>query len=736
MSALANKYTNGGIVSDTETYGDSYNMFNNGNNATLRVTTSGQLLFEPVGGSSTVNLYGDLANSGTISFRSQNPGPGNIFNAGTNFLSILQQTNGNLVFDQTNATGGASIYLQYGVITNDSGSTIDLEAAGASTISAPYVHSLSNAGTIKIVDTSGTGMTSNWGAGGNAILNNTGKFTIDDSDGTTGATINFNFQGGIINRGVLSLNYPVASTVYLHGGNKGVYNSGTLSFASGSDFGATVVIDGKGLANNGVVNLTATSLRIGDGDVTGVGSFNLSDGSSLALSAANTAASGQTFNFSGGDNRLDISSFNTAGMFSGKIRGFSAGDQLYTGVTGDLYYDRSSGILTLSTAFIKYTYDVGKNYGGTFSDSILGVITYSGDTPCYLAGTMIRTPDGEVAVETIESGDSVLVHNVTTGEQAAMRVVWVGSRTVTVLPKVVDDESGAPIRIRKDAFDIGSPSEDLLVTAEHCVLLDRAFIPARMLVNGRSIFYDRSFHRFPVYHIETEKHSVLIANDVLSESFLNTGNHAVFRRVGRVVPARAPQVVNWDEAAAPLCVAREFVEPIYRSILARAKSVGFAPQAPLLTLNQDADLRLETDGGEVIRPARMVGSRAIFRIPPRVENVRIVSNASRPCDVVGPFVDDRRKLGVLVGDVTIYDRSSKSEITAHLSDDTLMGWCAVDAEDRRWTSGNAQLSLQPYDASGVAILAIEIISAGPYVEPYHTDHFRSSEELPVLQVPA
>jgi len=79
-----------------------------------------------------------------------------------------------LSFSQLNGTSGASVYLQYGTINNDATSTIDLESAGASTISAPYVANLTNAGTIKVVDTSGTGMTSNWG-NGTGTFNNSGN---------------------------------------------------------------------------------------------------------------------------------------------------------------------------------------------------------------------------------------------------------------------------------------------------------------------------------------------------------------------------------------------------------------------------------------------------------------------------------------------------------------------------------------------------------------------------------
>jgi len=42
-----------------------------------------------------------------------------------------------------------------------------------------------------------------------------------------------------------------------------------------------------------------------------------------------------------------------------------------------------------------------------------------------------------------------------------------------------------------------------------------------------------------------------------------------------------------------------------------------------------------------------------FLLPAGVRAIQIMSRASRPSDVVGPFLDDRRTLGVPVGNVTI-----------------------------------------------------------------------------------
>ena len=49
-------------------------------------------------------------------------------------------------------------------------------------------------------------------------------------------------------------------------------------------------------------------------------------------------------------------------------------------------------------------------------------------TVCFMPGTMIRTPDGEVAVETLKRGDLVL-----TADNRAEPVAWIGRQTVSRL---------------------------------------------------------------------------------------------------------------------------------------------------------------------------------------------------------------------------------------------------------------------------------------------------------------
>ncbi|KAA8384422.1 Hint domain-containing protein [Acetobacter sp. DmW_136] len=335
---------------------------------------------------------------------------------------------------------------------------------------------------------------------------------------------------------------------------------------------------------------------------------------------------------------------------------------------------------------------------------------------CYLAGSMIRTPNGDVAVEDLRVGDAVLAYG--RGEAEPRQIVWAGHAQATVNPTLADDEAGYPVRIVQDAIADGVPYKDMLVTPEHCLYFDGRFVPVRMLVNGSSIFYDRTFTSYTYYHIETPEHAVIMADGVLSESYLDTGNRTSFRSSGIVLASIGSKPRNWSvNAAAPLCTQKEFVQPLFEKIANRDNALGHAPAQPapreLLT---DPDICLQTNTGKRIRAIKVQDGYYTFMLPENVQSVQIVSRASRPCDVEGPFVDDRRKLGVAIGQVTLCDTQNMQEISTHLQNEDIPGWYVLEhGGAARWTNGNAMLDLESQSTSGLRMLSMQVLAAGPYL---------------------
>ena len=155
---------------------------------------------------------------------------------------------------------------------------------------------------------------------------------------------------------------------------------------------------------------------------------------------------------------------------------------------------------------------------------------------CFVAGTMIRTPDGDRAVEDLRAGDLVL-----TADGVAKPVLWLGHSTVSTL--FTDPARTLPVRIKAGALGENLPARDLLVSAGHAMLIEGVLAQAGALVNGTSIARDTGVAAtFTYYHVELAGHDVLLAEGAATESFLIGVDDLTFdnwaeRPAGAAVPA-------------------------------------------------------------------------------------------------------------------------------------------------------------------------------------------------------
>lgn len=508
-----------------------------------------------------------------------------------------------------------------------------------------------------------------------------------------------------------------------------VYVGGTATINSGVNAlsGLVVNVDGGNatLANGVVANaLSGTTVNLTDGG-------HFSNGTNLAnvltSSTINYGPGGGTFTVNGGGTAINLSSTTINGFATNN--GLNHLEFTNTGGTATTYTVTNSGtnqvitVLganneTLSTVTIAGqtlnagTYTVGQNGPLTVGQNGTTLTVTDQAVVCFLAGTLIRTATGEIAIEDIRVGDEVFVS--VDGKDELRPVTWIGSGHVLSNPVYPMDMGGYPVRILKGAIAEGVPYKDLLVTAEHSFFFEGKLVPIRMLVNGRSIFYDRSFQTYTYYHIELAQHAIIYADGMLSESYLDTGNRKNFVDQHGVVPFPG-KAKDWAvDAAAPLCVDRAFVEPIFRAIEVRAALRNDPVQSQPAELTGEADLHLVTESGRIIRQAREADGMALFMIPSNVRSVRIISRASRPADTIGPYVDDRRFLGVLVGQVMLQDGNVRREIDVHLTNGYLRGWSVTEGT-RRWTDGDGVLPLGERAPNAIAMLGLQILAAGPYV---------------------
>jgi hypothetical protein len=147
-----------------------------------------------------------------------------------------------------------------------------------------------------------------------------------------------------------------------------------------------------------------------------------------------------------------------------------------------------------------------------------------GGVICFTPETRLATPQGQRLIRDLMPGDKVL-----TRDNGAQEILWMGRRRMTgarlyAMPHL------RPIRFRAGALGDGQPDGDLLVSPQHRMLLrgpaaralfseDEVLATAADLVNDRSILVDHDLREVTYVHLLFERHEILWANGIESESF-------------------------------------------------------------------------------------------------------------------------------------------------------------------------------------------------------------------------
>jgi len=330
---------------------------------------------------------------------------------------------------------------------------------------------------------------------------------------------------------------------------------------------------------------------------------------------------------------------------------------------------------------------------------------------CFASGTRILTANGEVAVEALREGDLVAAHR--SGETALEPVRWIGRRMVD-LAAHPRPWLAAPIRIRRGAFTDTSPHRDLVVSPDHALYIDGVLIPAKLLANDATIAQEM-WSSVEYFHVELEGHGVLLAEGLPVESYLDTGNRALFENAGVALMLHPEFTVNaglkcWQrDACARLAVDEATVEPVWRCLSERAEALGHPRPCPANT-TREPDLRLLVDR-EVIRPVSAEGRRCAFVLPRGASHVRLLSRVGWASNE-RPWLEDRRRLGVAIGRIVLHANGASREIA--LDDPSLSdGWWTAERDATtlwRWTDGAACIPLHlPAD-----VMELHITGTLPY----------------------
>ena len=139
---------------------------------------------------------------------------------------------------------------------------------------------------------------------------------------------------------------------------------------------------------------------------------------------------------------------------------------------------------------------------------------------CYLAGTRILTPEGEVPIERLRVGDLV-----TTRDHGAQPIRWIGVSEVIVTPPV------APIHIGAGALGPSLPRRDLYVSPQHRMLVrsrivermmgvDEGLVVAKKLTALPGISAIGATGRLRYHHLMCDAHEIIFAEGAASETLL------------------------------------------------------------------------------------------------------------------------------------------------------------------------------------------------------------------------
>lgn len=381
-------------------------------------------------------------------------------------------------------------------------------------------------------------------------LINNGTTTIDSSNaGTPADTIQLNLVGN--------------GTVIVDGVNVNISNlvgTGALSnTVIQAVNGANVTIN-AGLANIGAGSTYV--YQIGSGSSITVDSSLLTVGLLNGVTVDFASANGSgLFAYNPGGINLGLSTPpNVINVQNGdRIEVAGSDSVLQSGNTVTFY-----GPLGILNPLGSYTIPAGVTYS---YDASTDTLTF---TSCFLRGTLIKTPEGEIQIEDLRVGDLVVTH------KGIAEIKWVGRRRID--PKAIDKPRDTlPVRIHAGAFAENVPARDLYVSPDHCMLLEESLIPAKFLINGTTITQETTLVPFEYFHIELEQHSIVLAEGAQTETYLDLGGRLSFLEPGvlRFGDFAGTASRTWNDWCYPPVYAGKTLEQARATLEARAEELGY-----------------------------------------------------------------------------------------------------------------------------------------------------------------
>lgn len=175
--------------------------------------------------------------------------------------------------------------------------------------------------------------------------------------------------------------------------------------------------------------------------------------------------------------------------------------------------------------------------GGNVDASIDPYFFTASDIACFRRGTLIMTDRGERPVEELSIGGSVV-----TLSGALRPIKWIGRRAYDAR-FIAGNRKVLPIRIACGALGDRQPHRDLWVSPEHALYIDGVLVAAALLVNGTTIAQVERVDALEYFHIELDRHDIILADGMPVESYVECDNRAMFQNATdftRLYPGQRP----------------------------------------------------------------------------------------------------------------------------------------------------------------------------------------------------
>jgi hypothetical protein len=204
---------------------------------------------------------------------------------------------------------------------------------------------------------------------------------------------------------------------------------------------------------------------------------------------------------------LRITQINGVNVVAGQVITLPSGQQVRLNADGTLTIIGNGDIEQ-----VNFTYSVASTVGGHVDTGLVQVTTI----PCFVAGTLILTADGERLVEDLEPGDLVM-----TQDDGPQPLRWIGRRQVAASGAL------APIEIAAGTF---GNHRKLRVSPQHRILVrdslaELLFGEPEVLVSAKDLVNDRSVRvaaggMVDYVHLLFDKHQIVSSCGLATESFL------------------------------------------------------------------------------------------------------------------------------------------------------------------------------------------------------------------------